>query len=385
MTDAAVKSRPRLHGVDALRGLAASAVVVHHVVGINGLEVPRSLHAIPDYFGYAVPLFFVISTFSLCYTYDGRFDGTVAVRNYLIRRFMRIAPLFYCMLAVWVLTDLVKFHQPVSIASLLANLTLTFNLVGPYQYSIVWAGWSIGVEFVDYFVFPIMLSAVRGLRASVALLLFALLAAYGFQNTSPAQDDAVHILTHLPFFSMGYVAYYVYRKAQPLGPRWRQVLGVGALAAAFVFIVAVTADCQFSRFLMNSPLRRTQFYCLGAGLATLVLAQALLPTLSNVATRFLGETCYSIYLLHPWMIMMLKPAYAALAHVFPNMLVYVSVATILTFAVLLPLAWLTNRFIEKPAMAWGRRMTQRSNPHPAAPIPVAVNPQLATAIDAVNK
>jgi len=170
MTDAAVKSRPRLHGVDALRGLAASAVVVHHVVGINGLEVPRSLHAIPDYFGYAVPLFFVISTFSLCYTYDGRFDGTVAVRNYLIRRFMRIAPLFYCMLAVWVLTDLVKFHQPVSIASLLANLTLTFNLVGPYQYSIVWAGWSIGVEFVDYFVFPIMLSAVRGLRASVALL-----------------------------------------------------------------------------------------------------------------------------------------------------------------------------------------------------------------------
>ena len=57
--------RPHLPGVEALRGYAAFAIVIFHVIHLTQAAVPQSLEFMKWFFGYGVPLFFVVSAFSL--------------------------------------------------------------------------------------------------------------------------------------------------------------------------------------------------------------------------------------------------------------------------------------------------------------------------------
>jgi len=54
-----------LPGLHSLRGIAALMIVFFHVAGIPPLELPKGWTFINNYFGMGVPMFFVISAFSL--------------------------------------------------------------------------------------------------------------------------------------------------------------------------------------------------------------------------------------------------------------------------------------------------------------------------------
>ena len=58
----------RAHGLDSLRGIAASAVVFVHAVQIHPLGVDYKNWGI-DYFSMGVPLFFLISAMSMSLAY----------------------------------------------------------------------------------------------------------------------------------------------------------------------------------------------------------------------------------------------------------------------------------------------------------------------------
>ncbi|WP_371807860.1 acyltransferase family protein [Ruegeria sp. HKCCA0235A] len=58
----------RAHGLDSLRGIAASAVVFVHAVKIHPLGVDYTDWGV-DYFSMGVPLFFIISAMSMSLAY----------------------------------------------------------------------------------------------------------------------------------------------------------------------------------------------------------------------------------------------------------------------------------------------------------------------------
>ena len=91
---------PALHG---LRGLAASAVVLFHLHHINALAIPYQIKFVGTHFGLGVQLFFVLSAFSLFYSTISGINNNGWVRDYFLKRFFRIAPLFYVMLITWIL------------------------------------------------------------------------------------------------------------------------------------------------------------------------------------------------------------------------------------------------------------------------------------------
>ena len=88
-------SRPRLHALDGLRGLAALAVVVLHVWMYTDANWPRPgrtdlLDRAIGELRIAVVLFFVLSGFLLAQPWiNGR---QPALGRYAVRRFARIAP-----------------------------------------------------------------------------------------------------------------------------------------------------------------------------------------------------------------------------------------------------------------------------------------------------
>ncbi len=97
--------------------------------------------------------------------------------EYFVKRFFRIAPLYYCLMAGMILWPAVKSGAwSVDFQALLLNLTFTFGFA-PWK-GIVWAGWSVGVEMLFYAIFPVLLMTVRTRIGTMVLLAISILVAY---------------------------------------------------------------------------------------------------------------------------------------------------------------------------------------------------------------
>ena len=87
----------RIDGIEALRALAATLVVVGHILddapqfGIGSLA---PLAELPVWQG-GVDLFFVISGFIMVWTFGARFGQPGSAREFLVRRVSRIVPLYW--------------------------------------------------------------------------------------------------------------------------------------------------------------------------------------------------------------------------------------------------------------------------------------------------
>jgi peptidoglycan/LPS O-acetylase OafA/YrhL len=96
-----VQARPMAHPpppglLPGLHATAATMVVLYHLHAIPMLAVPAWLPVIATHFGGGVLLFFALSTFALAWS-----NPQAAARPwpYLTKRFFRIAPLYYLVLA----------------------------------------------------------------------------------------------------------------------------------------------------------------------------------------------------------------------------------------------------------------------------------------------
>lgn len=72
---------PGLHG---LRGAAALAVVLFHLVTVGRISTPVTFDFIGRDFGYSVHLFFILSAFSLCISTEPNVGGQNGCRFILL-------------------------------------------------------------------------------------------------------------------------------------------------------------------------------------------------------------------------------------------------------------------------------------------------------------
>ena len=88
----------RFGALDGLRGVAAVIVVLHHL----GNE---RLGPFNPTFGYiAVDLFFALSGFVIALNYDHRFAGGMTVKEFMLKRVLRLYPLYAAGLLLSLLT-----------------------------------------------------------------------------------------------------------------------------------------------------------------------------------------------------------------------------------------------------------------------------------------
>src|SRR3546814_12598933 len=93
--------RIKLDGLLTVRCVAALMIVLFHLIRMPGLQIPQGLEIIKNHFGIGVPLFYIVSAFSLLIGYRDRLATRDDLRVYFLRRFFRIAPLFYVMMAIY--------------------------------------------------------------------------------------------------------------------------------------------------------------------------------------------------------------------------------------------------------------------------------------------
>ncbi len=209
--------------VDTMRGWAILMVIVcHQAQAFRHLSAPVSLLA--SYGQTGVFLFFLASAFTLCNSAVERSGEPNQTWNFFLRRFFRIAPLYYVGIALfWMIKSFVPqlvkgYLGEYSGTALAANLVLLHGLQPGAFEGLVPGGWSIGTEWAFYLLFPALYPACCWLRDTwewkVLLLLLAamagvaaLLLAYVGMNNSIYWFWYDSIINQLPEFLVGIILF----------------------------------------------------------------------------------------------------------------------------------------------------------------------------------
>jgi len=363
-------TKDKLGFIDALRGIACLSIFIYH---LNSklfsvyIDSPQSLGPFIKFAGYGVALFFIISSFTLYLSLETKKDENNRFMKFYIRRLFRIAPLFYTMLIVFLIKDLIALQKLPSALEILMNILFIFNLSSTYYQSIVTAGWTIGVEMLFYLWLPLIFVVVNSWRRSLAFVGAAILL-YGLTKmlfSGIFLDEFINyktmnFLSQLPVFAIGIVCYFAYKYYIPkVRDVYRIPSSLLLLALSFcIFYAVVTSKISY---IIPQELGITRHWWEALAFSLLFLSLSLYSNglIVNRATRFYGKISYSFYLVHPLLLEALIPAYLYIAHSTLPLMVALCLCLLLSILVATPIAMLTYRLIESPGMRYGKQIIAR--------------------------
>ena len=367
----------RIDCLDGLRGIAALWVLTGHCIILSGWSLP-----VVDKPDLGVDLFMMLSGYLMVFQYRLRserepWDDSKTWMRFWLRRYFRIAPLYYAMLALCVALALATFYSMLStsslghalytdtsLANILAHATFVFSLLPQYALGTPLPDWSLGLEMQFYAVFPALMLMTKRLGWPASVVLVALVSAV-------ATHAVWHFSIHYPHPSLLafkidiFLAGMLLAESDQHGPRIAGLYLVMALAlalepfqgegSALRTVVREILVLTFFSLVLHRFLPRPFSYRIAK----------LSATLGGNPFRWLGDVSYSVYLLH-------LPIMAALAALFA-LYFGTDVSAPVRFAILLaagclvvyPLSWLTYRYIEVTGQEAGRRLLQRIARKPA--------------------
>src|SRR5687768_2708344 len=206
-------SSERVVELDALRGLAALAVVAFHYTTHYHAMIG---HTRPLGFGfpagnYGVQLFFLISGFVIFMT----LERTRTASEFVVSRCSRLFPAYWTAMAITaaVVYTLGMPQQKLPLRDLLLDLTMVQEILGAEHLD--GSYWTLGVELFFYaqMLFWFMLGQLRRIRTIIGIWLL-LAVAYGLFTKSGLHFSyfmrEMLILRHIPFFAMGILFYRIH-------------------------------------------------------------------------------------------------------------------------------------------------------------------------------
>lgn len=350
-----------LDSIESLRGVAALMVLLYHLAELVKIPLPGSLGFISTHFGLGVPLFYTLSGFVLAYGYADRLEGRTQIRRFYIRRLFRIAPLFYAMLALWLLANWVVWNKAFPLQTLFLNMSFLFGLVPGQHESIVWAGWSIGIEMLFYLVFPVIAVLVPSLRTALAGFVVAcILSSAVFSTLSAAGLGSyayMNLGTHLPFFMGGVLAFRIWQATRFVR---LPSLGWGLLLTSGLLALMLASSDQVVLLVTRFGLARS-IWAVVFGMLLLSACYVRNPVLESGPLRNLGKLSFSLYLLHPMiMVSLIKldfPKYVV--QLTDTAMANFLIASVVSIGLVWVCSILSFRFVESPGIEFGKRLAQR--------------------------
>jgi len=358
-----VKSRREIVPLTSLRGLAAMAVVAHHLVPkLEGLFPGRTFDTFDrGYLG--VDVFFVLSGFVIAYNYADRIRSRADYRAFLGYRLARIYPLHLATLVGVVLmvhgAQALGLHiwRPERYAldeHLLLHLTLTHAWGFEEGLRFNLPSWSISAEWFAYLLFPLFWAVARragrrgaGVGAACSVLVSVLvLRSLGHDLNMPGPHALVRIGGE---FLAGCLLYRSFQLRSSASIAASTVVESSLLLGVVLLAVSPWADPGMA---------------LGAVLAVHLLATGRGPLVRAVAhpsLAWLGTISYSIYLTHLPLLSVLERALPATA--LWGTSAAVRVATAALHVVLVVLVGAVGYYaVEEPARRVLRRLVRRRVP-----------------------
>ncbi|HEX6225602.1 MAG TPA: acyltransferase [Chryseolinea sp.] len=342
----------RLYALDYLRGLAASSIMIFHYVSWNLGELDSG--SVLGRMGiYGVSVFYVLSGLTLYLVYFNRMHPTAwELGDFVIKRIARIYPLLWlCTLLVIVLN-----RDPIDLWILVLNFSGLFGFID-WDAGLATGIWSIGNELVFYSFFPLFVFLIKNSRLLFSALVAVITTVYllfAFRWLSPglplSQQWSTYInpLNQVLLFMTGFLIGYFNGIVKNTG------VNIAILVISFAILIFLPASGNPITLVTGT--NRLLFTLFGVG--TCVSFYNLNFHFKNWVGKFLsllGETSYSIYLIHPivWTICF---------SVFKRLNVYLEIHIIfqITFAmgVTLAASYLSYEYFEKLFIRKGKSLTE---------------------------
>jgi exopolysaccharide production protein ExoZ len=293
-------NKARLRTYDFLRGLAILGVLTVH----TSQYFPSDYIEFDIFFGmgrFGVQLFYLISALTMCYMWNQRLDENHPIINFYIRRFFRIAPLFWLAIVIYLsIQDWGPSYWAPDGISLSSIFLTAFFLHGFWPDSInsvVPGGWSIAIEMTFYLFFPVLISLIKT-RATAYLLVGYLLFLFNIlffrdfisnflyiyyvtTSTTIIKDFLyLNFINQSPVFLIGCFIYF--NKDKPF-TRYDFFIGIAWILSSIFF---------------NIPMKE------GIGFVTVYFFLAFFViccikfNITNYSLEILGKHSYAIYLSH---------------------------------------------------------------------------------------
>ena len=355
---------PRIVELDGRRGLAILGVMLFHYAPETG---PLHFVAPAMLVGWAgVDLFFVLSGYLIAGILLDTAGRPGYYRNFIVRRCLRILPLYYACLFLYGLVTYFPYafdwkdflHATGWYLGYFGNLKLFLENGWP-RMAVLTPLWSLQVEEQFYLTFPLLVWAVS--RKTLAITLagaaaLALAIRIGMTVGMPGAPMGTYVLTpcRMDALAMGGLVAIAVRE-RPEWLRGRSVAWTGAgSAAVFAAILALAGNSPWGGAMrtVGFTASAVAFACL---LATLVgrRPRALLVLLRMRILVWLGTISYGLYLLH-----VIAPV-AAHGLFDPVVKIHPRGTADLFFSLgaSLAAAWLSWSFFERPILKWKERFT----------------------------
>ncbi|MDR0824093.1 MAG: acyltransferase [Prevotella sp.] len=350
--------------IDSLRGIAILLVILVHVSFIDGITPAMSyfnetvlLFIKNGHLG--VNLFFVVSAFTLMLSHQKRQYETHANRNFFIRRFFRIAPMYYLAIVYFTFayyTGLDFTHlnwDNVPKKELLTNVLFINGFFPEYIHRYVPGGWSITVEFTFYAVFPFLFSKIKNINTAFIFTLTTLLISTAanliLSGTSADHNNflELYIVAQLPVFSLGMLAFFIVTNKDKFAEVKLSSLAYLAVTVLIYCYVAINYDFIYS----------VVFFLL-----LILLTRKAYPLLSNKILAEIGKVSFSLYLMH-FVTMTFFNRYGWMTWVKIDGMLSASLYFIFAYFCIFSVSYIcsviTHKFIEVPGQNLGKRLIKK--------------------------
>lgn len=295
---------------------------------------------------FGVSIFFILSGATLYIIYNSRLSTFTDHLLFFKRRIFRIYPLMWIVLTVSIFLS----NRSIVFSDVILNYTGLFGFVS-WDKGLATGIWSIGNELVYYSVFPIILYLIRKVKPFSVFILFLFLD-YLFQS-SQFNDYQVLLdqgytyfnpLNSAFLFVSGCVIGGVYKSGNFKVKNW--LFPIMMIAAIIGFIYwPVFGD----RIHLITNFNRYIFYTFCIALVYSVIHFDIKGSILTAPFQLLGESSYSLYLIHPLVFTVLNFGIAPKLNLNPYSVLILSIL----FSVLT--SFLIYRYFEKFFIQLGKK------------------------------
>lgn len=362
---------PELEG---LRGFASLWVFFGHVCILAQCHIP--ILGSPSY---GVDMFILLSGFLMAKNYMERereepWNSLRTAHNFWIRRFFRIAPLYYVLLFVALYIgpdiggmravigsvdpsstiDLTKFYDQ-TLTNTLIHMSLLFGFFPYYSANTALPDWSISLEFQYYFLFPlIMFFALKfGFRiVLVSLAIISSLLFFVFPGFYMAFSLPSFIFLKLPIFIAGMFIYSAIHS--------RRLSDLCIALSVITFSTITGLHINVVQFLIQFIMCLMIFYIASDYNQGNYLKNKFKWIFNNKLSLFLGDVSYSVYLIH--LLIVIPVAAYFISHYsvqYDVPLLRFFKVLIVSIPIVYFLSVLTYLFIERPGVKFGKRFINK--------------------------
>lgn len=348
--------------IDSCRGYAVLMVLCHHIYMVichNNKSMLLSNLWVQCRMG--VMLFFMISALTLFLSLEQKIqEENFPVKNFFIRRFFRIVPLFYVVIAGYLISN--KY----SLLTIASTFTFTNGFIPSVMInSILIIGWTLSIEMAFYIILPALFKFIKSINGALILflitLVFSIISKYLVLKYFSIYYAPSFLITYvyfwlpaqLPVFSIGIILYFILFKTDLIDNEehiFKKYFGYFLMFSGIYFFIVssyaiklfITENIAFSFILM-----------------LFIWGNAIKPSsiFNNSLIRFLGKISYGFYLLHMIVISIFMNLTTNLNLGDNNMRFIIGFIVVLIGTSIL--SYITYLVIEQPFQKLGSRIIKR--------------------------